>query len=49
MFSNGVIAQFPFVPSKHILVRFQNLPELLSLLLIQGMINPDLLANLFPP
>jgi len=46
MFSNGVTTQFPFVPSKHILVTFQDLPKLF-LLFIHVMINLDLLANFF--
>ncbi len=49
MFPNSVTTQFPFVPSKHILVTFQDLLELLSLLLIQVMIDSNLLVDLFPP
>jgi len=49
MLTNGAAAQFTFVPSKYVLVSFQNLPELLLPMLTQIGVDLDSFTDLLPP
>jgi hypothetical protein len=49
MLTNGAAAQFALVPSKYVLVSFQDLPELLLPMLIQIGVDLDSFTDLLPP
>jgi hypothetical protein len=49
MLTNGAATQFALVPSKYVLVSFQDLPELLLPMLTQIGVDLDLFTDLLPP